>query len=795
MAKVSILVAAYNVEAYIDEALHSAINQTLKDIEILVVDDGSTDKTAEIIKSYADKDKRVHLLSHEKNKGSMLARKTASQKATGKYILFLDGDDSLSFDACEKAYSAIEAENVDILQFKANIFGEVESPEKKAYHTANLNSYMASLEMKVISTSKAGLLGNRHSQNINFTIWNKLYKKEIVDKVSPHIPDMHLVIAEDVLFSYLACFHAKSYSCIDDALYNYRLGSGITTAETISDARIASLPKTFFVYTFLKKWTEEQQCSKICQKRLDILKQQALENICHALFSQVDKERRNQYISYVLQECSLTQLVAALSFKCSHSDPTKIGDYANILASLDIFKSIPKKKKTIGTFYYRLYNGGIEKVISKLTDIWINNGYDVVLFTNEPETKEDYCINPNVKRIVLPKYEENDLTSYEERSAFFSKKLKEHNVDIMVYHAWCCPHLLCDALIVKSLSIPLIVYTHGAFCFDLSSADIMCAYRNAEFYKIYSLADTIIALNKSDKAFWDAMGLRCIYTLNPLSIPLETDISPLDGKNILMTCRISPEKQVMDALKIVELVKKKIPDITLTVVGGGELTWYNKQLKEYVKQKKLDDTVHFTGFKTNVIPYYQTADLMLITSKFEGFCLSLIESKICGLPLVCYDMPNLDTIRNAEGIVVVPQNDIEDAAKNIIKILLDDSLKKNMGKQARKSAEKLYDLNFSTHWDTIFDETLKPHSPKAYTAEDAALQTLLYYSTVGIISRGVSNNTSIPAQDLAEYATHVQNLEATIREIRASTSYKLGWFLTWPFRKIKDKIKGQKYVK
>ena len=112
MSKVSVIIAAYNVEEYIAETINSVVAQTLKDIEIIVVDDCSTDGTFDIITKCAELDDRIKVIRHEVNKSLMQVRQTGLRNSCGDYVIFLDGDDKLAPNACEKAYKAIKSEKV-----------------------------------------------------------------------------------------------------------------------------------------------------------------------------------------------------------------------------------------------------------------------------------------------------------------------------------------------------------------------------------------------------------------------------------------------------------------------------------------------------------------------------------------------------------------------------------------------------------------------------------------------------------------------------------------------------------
>ncbi len=112
MAKISIIVPVYNIDKYIDECIQSIVNQTLKDIEIITVDDGSTDNSLNILKNWSKKDKRIKVI-HKENGGVTSARYTGILSASGKYVGFVDGDDYISNNMYENLYKAAVENEVD----------------------------------------------------------------------------------------------------------------------------------------------------------------------------------------------------------------------------------------------------------------------------------------------------------------------------------------------------------------------------------------------------------------------------------------------------------------------------------------------------------------------------------------------------------------------------------------------------------------------------------------------------------------------------------------------------------
>ena len=131
--KISIVVPVYNVEKYLSKCLESLISQTLADIEIICINDGSTDKSLEILENYASKDNRVKIINQE-NQGVSTARNNGLACANGEYVTFVDSDDWLESNSCEELYNKAIQTNSDIVLFSHyDVFPNKKTP----YNLAN----------------------------------------------------------------------------------------------------------------------------------------------------------------------------------------------------------------------------------------------------------------------------------------------------------------------------------------------------------------------------------------------------------------------------------------------------------------------------------------------------------------------------------------------------------------------------------------------------------------------------------------------------------------------------------
>ncbi|EOI2802093.1 glycosyltransferase family 2 protein, partial [Campylobacter jejuni] len=131
MPKISIILPTFNVEKYIAKALESCINQSFKDIEIIVVDDCGSDKSIDIAKEYAKKDDRIKIIHNEENLKLLRARYEGVKVANSPYIMFLDPDDYLELNACEECVRILKNNEIDLLFFNAFVLENNNKIERK----------------------------------------------------------------------------------------------------------------------------------------------------------------------------------------------------------------------------------------------------------------------------------------------------------------------------------------------------------------------------------------------------------------------------------------------------------------------------------------------------------------------------------------------------------------------------------------------------------------------------------------------------------------------------------------
>lgn len=217
---ISIIVPIYNVEKYLPKCIESIINQTYTDLEILLIDDGSTDNSGLICDKYASIDNRIKVI-HKKNGGVSSARNIGLNEANGNYIAFVDSDDYIEKNMYEKMISIINKYNVDIVSCNYNHVNEKIEPFFKLDKDEYINN-------------KTKLIEDIFQyKNYDMILFNKLYKKYIWKNI--RFP-LGINLAEDLMMLYPTINLANTFYCLKETLYNkVTRENGLTNSKKIND--------------------------------------------------------------------------------------------------------------------------------------------------------------------------------------------------------------------------------------------------------------------------------------------------------------------------------------------------------------------------------------------------------------------------------------------------------------------------------------------------------------------------------------------------------------------------------
>lgn len=271
---ISIIVPFYNAEKYLNKCIKSLINQTKQELEFILVNDGSTDSSEEIVKSY--KDKRIKYFKN-KNQGIGKTRNFGIEKATGKYIMFLDSDDFLATHACEELYAKAEKEKLDLVI--CNFYRVEEETEKQE-------------EIKIPEFQNTTLKENKQLLlDVNLAPWNKLYKTDLLKKNK--IKFVENLKYEDAPFVIETMDKAKKIGYIKKPLNYYVIHKNSET--TVRDERV------FDIIQIVDKIRNYFSKRKEFTETVDKLSVRILTNYTIQQRVQIDKEIGFNFIDRTFQ--------------------------------------------------------------------------------------------------------------------------------------------------------------------------------------------------------------------------------------------------------------------------------------------------------------------------------------------------------------------------------------------------------------------------------------------------------------------------------------------------------------
>lgn len=239
---VSVIVPIYNVEKYLSKCIESIINQTLSNIEIILINDGSTDSSGVIADNYAKNDSRIKVI-HKKNGGQGSARNIGIELASGEYIGFVDSDDWIDLDMYEKLYNAA-----------MNSRASIAICNRKVLDENNNIKTVVNIKKKIIENVKnniAGYIIEYLLYKHTVVIYNKIYRSEIIKENKISFKEVKEVGSEDALFNYEVLFYVDKIVAINTTYHNQLAREGSTAREYKIGAmnRTANLIQNIYLYS------------------------------------------------------------------------------------------------------------------------------------------------------------------------------------------------------------------------------------------------------------------------------------------------------------------------------------------------------------------------------------------------------------------------------------------------------------------------------------------------------------------------------------------------------------------
>ena len=497
--KVSILIPVYNTASYLPKCLASAMNQTLKEIEIIAVNDASPDNAAEVLADYAARDPRIKVITHEKNGGILAARLSGIAAATGEYMMVLDADDYLDLDTARACYAKAKKTGADMIHF---CFDVRLGHQKK-------NHFARSVE-KRINPYHGKLLGKEVFEGAfvkylySWNICGKFIAADIWRKAAASLPPGYYIMAEDFCFYTMLSWFATHYEPLFKKCYYYGLDIGVSNYGLTDYQGFLRNCTVFAALKAVKSFLQQQGCFEKYSKEFMEQERRLLDDLLERWEKKLTRHDRVRALSYMFENYDPQGLMRSfISYFVGRE---------NVLGSLMGMPESFRRRKTAAEvrhigIYLRdeIDEDAIARLLKKCAADWQKAGYKVTAIVAADSCS---CLNlpAGMARIPMPGPSAVlDRETLLQRSAFWFGLREKYGIDTVVHGDSDCPKMIFDALSIKLAGMNLIgVPLTGLHALaDFSMGDFLAKMR------AMLLADGLAVLTDADKAFYSTFGQRC----------------------------------------------------------------------------------------------------------------------------------------------------------------------------------------------------------------------------------------------------------------------------------------------
>lgn len=456
MPKVSILIAVFNGEDVIRDSIQSLQQQTMRDIEIICVDDYSTDHSADIIRELISKDSRIKLISASENMGTVYSRKAGVQNASGEYLMFMDQDDRYEDFAVEELYHMIIEKNVDIVHFRSKVIAIPPTTERqRKWQEDFMIPYKGFLYGEDVFDGCFGREpgGKNTWYKYTWNLWNKIYKTDICKRAMVDCKDDYVINGDDMYVYMLISYYAKSYygDANGKSYHIYSLGSGLMGNHKLNLRRF---------YTLVRRATgleNEQEFFKTLgdkyQEAYDIDVRRGLQGIVERWYGRLEPEFYGDGYDMMLSYIDSADITAAFE-QHLHIGNVNLFNIVKDSASMQL-----KAKYTKQVCIYIGRNIDLDLAADAIKN-WRASGYKIICVTeNNYEIHSPFFENVAVYKLApipaSPQFYEYPLRK---RQHSLKNILKINHVDCYVYFSNIRYEYIYDLILVKSEGLKFVTY-------------------------------------------------------------------------------------------------------------------------------------------------------------------------------------------------------------------------------------------------------------------------------------------------------------------------------------------------
>lgn len=668
---ISIIIINYNNAHLLHKCLDSVIGQTLRDIEIIIVDDCSTDASLSIISEYANVDERIKVIVNERNSATLITRKRGVESATGRYLMFLDSDDFMVPEACEIAYRAM-SRGYDMVKFGAYVFNSMNVSKEIIDAAAEWCCRGEDREYKGDEICTMIFAARK----MNWLLWANIYLREIVVRAFRELPDEYFTGPDDVLALLAITRHARIMLKIPDKLYFYNYGPGVSLTSDPQKI-IKYLPARCNTISFIKEYAKFHH--------MNINAEGLYFDLCDAIIDKIVHLALEQdmaiHLNMITEIIGFKYILKILMQRHAH--------WPIHLAALIRPLAVSGQKAThIGIFYPVIGLGGVEIIIQILCSSLAKQNLKVTIFT-EDQSEHDLQFPDEVNIVYITPPFRGDHTVMA-RMEGFEKAVLASGIDIMLHAGTYRPHILWDVLVLHHYNIPVIFMYH----FSIALALVGNCAPELDFQELaFKSADAVTCLSTIEEMYLRRRGINALYVPDPILQQPYEHREAIPQKIAVIGRFGSWIKQVGQCLLVLREVIRTSPWVSMILIGDF---YTDEQRAEYwtkIRELGIERNVLLTGWTETPRNFLKQCGVLFSASYSESFGMGIAEAQALGLPCVIYDLP-IEQTRDNPSIITVAQGDYMASAREIVNLLNDECRWRQLSEIALKNVKKFSPKRF-----------------------------------------------------------------------------------------------------
>jgi len=779
---VTIVMPTFNDEAWVGRAIDSCLAQSEHDIEIICVDDASTDETCRILDARAAQDDRVCLIKLDENQSAFQARRLAIEASLSPYVMFLDGDDELNPLAVETALARARVDGADVVAFGVEVRSDDGSAAPR--FERSLQPILETLEADRILPAlfPPDVTAQGH-------LWRYLWRTDLLKSAYDGVSsEARFYRANDLPITFLALMAARKYVATPERLYVYYFRRG-TSGHGVSD-----LDKFAFYLQAIDSVGSISE--RVSTRAVDYpelaasygsARRSILGNILGYLVSSTDGSLQERCLEMLRERVDddVELLRAAVVFQ---------PDAVDLLAQRILDTPLPRRAASrVLLTTGKLGTGGVQGVLVAQSHLLASAGFDVtVAVFGPPQTK--YVLPSNVQVIQVAGVTDS------ERIDSWRELIRDRNIDVVIDH-----HVLYNvrwpmlALAARSMGVPTIGWLHNfALRPMVDGTD-----RTSFLQRHLPYLSSVVVLSRADVAFWKTQGIsNVVYLPNPLPSWISeasTERKRFDGSRleIVWWGRLQQStKQVRDLIEISRHLENLDVDFHLTIIGPDSADLSAHQLRIAARRQGVEHRLSLVGpvHGEALADRIREAHVFVSTSLIEGYPLTLVEAQAHGLPVVMYELPWLAIGADNDGIVALPQGDKLGVANALKAIAEDSAYYSSLSSGSIDAARRALSHDFATLYLGLIDGELPPEYSPDPSVEDAALllRWSVFYSerAARIAKRRERNVDELRRKlhhadgKLKRTEDKLKRVERKVEQLQSGWSFRVGRIMTFIPRKI-----------